>query len=87
MEFGRVEPFELAEIDFGLPVDSDFTNKTLAASTLSDPLIIHVGCPRWGNKGWIGRVYPPKTDPKQFLDEYSKQFNAIELNATCEDRF
>lgn len=82
MEFGRVEDFELAEIDFVLPVDSDLTIKTLAASKLSDPISIHVGCPRWGNKGWIGRVYPPKTNEKQFLNEYSKQFNSIELNAT-----
>jgi len=82
MEFGRVEPIELENIDFGLPVDSDFTNKTLAGSKPSDPLSIHVGCPRWGNKGWIGRVYPPKTKENQFLSEYSKQFNTIELNAT-----
>ena len=82
MEFGRVDALELTEIDFGLPADSDFTNKTLTASKSSDSLSIHVGCPRWGNKGWIGRVFPPKTNEKQFLNEYSKQFNTIELNAT-----
>jgi len=82
MEFGRVDPLELAEIDFGLPVDSDLTNKTLAASELSDSLSIHVGCTKWGNRGWIGRLYPPKTEEKQFLNEYSKQFNTLELNAT-----
>lgn len=82
MEFGRVEPFELANIDFGLPVDSDLTNKTFAGSKPGDTLKIHVGCPRWGNKGWIGRVYPPKTKADQFLNEYSKLFNTIELNAT-----
>jgi uncharacterized protein YecE (DUF72 family) len=82
MEFGRVDPLELSEIDFGLPVDSELTNKTLLESTGSDGLNIYVGCPRWGNKGWIGRVYPPKTNEKQFLNEYGKQFNSIELNAT-----
>jgi uncharacterized protein YecE (DUF72 family) len=82
MEFGRVEPFELANIDFGLTDDSDLTNKTLAGSTPGDPLNIYVGCPRWGNKSWIGRVYPPKTKADQFLNEYCKQFNTIELNAT-----
>lgn len=82
MEFGRVDSSELSEIDFGLPVDSELTNKTLSESKGSDGVNIYIGCPRWGNKGWIGRVYPPKTNEKQFLNEYSKQFNSIELNAT-----
>ncbi|NOW96083.1 DUF72 domain-containing protein [Mucilaginibacter sp. SG564] len=82
MEFGRVDSLELSEIEFGLPVDSELTNKTLLESNGNDGLNIYVGCPRWGNKGWIGRVYPPKTNEKQFLNEYSKQFNSIELNAT-----
>jgi uncharacterized protein YecE (DUF72 family) len=82
LQFGRVDPSELSEIDFGLPVDTELTNKTLFESNNSDGLNIYVGCPRWGNRGWIGRVYPPKTSDKQLLTEYSKQFNSIELNAT-----
>jgi uncharacterized protein YecE (DUF72 family) len=82
MEFGRIDISELSEIDFGLPADSELTNKTLLESKTTDGLNIYVGCPRWGNKRWIGRVYPPKTKDNQFLSEYSKQFNTIELNAT-----
>ena len=82
MEFGRVESSELSDIDFGLPVDSDLTNKTLAASDNNDNLTIHVGCTKWGNRGWLGTLYPPKTNDKQFLNEYGKQFNTLELNAT-----
>ena len=82
MEFGRIDPSELSEINFEFPVDSDLTNKTLAASGNHDNLNIHVGCTKWGNRGWIGRIYPPKTPDKQFLNEYCKQFNTLELNAT-----
>jgi len=82
MEFGRVDTLQLSEIYFRLPVDSELTDKTLLESNGTDGLNIYIGCPRWGNKGWIGRVYPPKTNEKQFLNEYSKQFNSIELNAT-----
>jgi uncharacterized protein YecE (DUF72 family) len=82
MEFGRLDALELSKIDFGLPTDSDLTNKTLAASQHSNNFNTHIGCTKWGNKGWIGRIYPPKTKDKEFLNEYGKQFNTIELNST-----
>ena len=82
MEFGRVELSELADIDFSLPPDPDLTNETLAASDNQNALNIHIGCTKWGNKGWLGRLYPPNTKEKQFLNEYAKQFNTLELNAS-----
>lgn len=82
MEFGRVDALELSAINFELPSDSDLTNKTLAASNNNDNLKIHVGCTKWGNRGWLGRIYPPKTPDKLFLNEYCKQFNTLELNAS-----
>lgn len=81
MEFGRVPHEELCNVDFGLPPDSQFTKDVLAASAKS-PIKVHVGCAKWGRKEWVGKIYPPKTKEANFLDEYVKHFDCIELNAT-----
>jgi uncharacterized protein YecE (DUF72 family) len=82
MEFGRVTPQELAAIDFTLPPNPELTIATLAAAKKGQPLQVHVGCAKWGRKEWVGKIYPPKTKDANFLDEYVKHFDCIELNAT-----
>jgi uncharacterized protein YecE (DUF72 family) len=82
MEFGRVTPGELMEVDFTLPPDPELTIKTLASAKNDQPLQVHVGCAKWGRKEWLGKIYPPKTKDANFLDEYVKHFDCIELNAT-----
>ncbi|MEO6151346.1 MAG: DUF72 domain-containing protein [Mucilaginibacter sp.] len=82
MEFGRVTTEELAGVDFILPPDPEFTISTLAAAPKGQPLQVHVGCAKWGRKEWVGKIYPPKTKDANFLDEYVKHFDSIELNAT-----
>jgi uncharacterized protein YecE (DUF72 family) len=82
MEFGRVNPEEIATIDFTLPPDTELTISTLKAAKSDEPLQIHIGCAKWGRKEWIGQIYPPKTKEANFLDEYVKHFDCIELNAT-----
>ncbi|MET3980756.1 uncharacterized protein YecE (DUF72 family) [Mucilaginibacter sp. UYP25] len=82
MEFGRVTEQELPLIDFTLPPDPAFTRETLAAADKSQLLQVHVGCAKWGRKEWVGQIYPPKTKDANFLDEYVKHFDCIELNAT-----
>ena len=82
MEFGRVRPEELSEVDFSLPPDPELTITTLKASKNKQPLQVHVGCAKWGRKEWVGKIYPPKTKDADFLDEYVKHFDCIELNAT-----
>lgn len=82
MEFGRVTEDELPLVDFTLPPDPDFTRATLAAADKNQPLQVHVGCAKWGRKEWVGQIYPPKTKDANFLDEYVKHFDCIELNAT-----
>ena len=82
MEFGRVNPEELATVDFTLPPDPELTINTLKAAKSNQPLQVHVGCAKWGRKEWIGQIYPPKTKEANFLDEYVKHFDCIELNAT-----
>jgi uncharacterized protein YecE (DUF72 family) len=82
MEFGRVNPEELFNVDFTLPPDPELTVKTLTAAKGDKPLQVHVGCAKWGRKEWLGKIYPPKTKDANFLDEYVKHFDCIELNAT-----
>jgi len=82
MEFGRVKPEELPEVDFSLPPDPALTIATLKAAKNDRPLQVHVGCAKWGRKEWLGKIYPPKTKDANFLDEYVKHFDCIELNAT-----
>jgi len=82
MEFGRVTPGELMEVDFMLPPDTDLTSTTLQSAKNTAPLQVHVGCAKWGRKEWLGKIYPPKTKDANFLDEYVKHFDCIELNAT-----
>ncbi|GAA4906972.1 DUF72 domain-containing protein [Mucilaginibacter defluvii] len=82
MEFGRVAPEELALVDFSLPADPQITIDTLAASNRQGGLQVHVGCAKWGRKEWVGKIYPSKTKDANFLDEYVKHFDCIELNAT-----
>jgi uncharacterized protein YecE (DUF72 family) len=82
MEFGRVNPEELAAVDFTLPPDPELTITTLKAAKSNQSLQVHVGCAKWGRKEWIGQIYPPKTKDANFLDEYVKHFDCIELNAT-----
>ncbi|MES2377799.1 MAG: DUF72 domain-containing protein [Bacteroidota bacterium] len=82
MEFGRVTPEELPLLDFTLPPDPELTIKTLASAKNNQPLQVHVGCAKWGRKEWVGQIYPPKTKDANFLDEYVKHFDSIELNAT-----
>lgn len=31
---------------------------------------------------WVGKIYPPKTKEKDFLQHYVEHYNCIELNAT-----
>lgn len=80
MEFGRVEPNEINSIDFKLPADGEITELTLAGKEVENPKFF-VGCAKWGRKEWINLIYPPKTKEKDFLGEYVKHFNSIELNA------
>ena len=82
MEFGRVTPGELMEVDFTLPPDPVLTIKTLKTAKNEQRLQVHVGCAKWGRKEWVGKIYPPKTKDANFLDEYVKHFDCIELNAT-----
>ncbi len=81
MEFGKLQNIE--HVDFSLPKDAAGT--TLFLSHL-EPKVnkneIFIGCTGWNMKQWVGNIYPPKTKTADYLEQYAKQFNTIELNAT-----
>lgn len=81
MEFGRAEPSAINSIDFSLPGDGRITAKTLPGVPAPGGCKFHVGMAKWGRKEWVGDFYPPKTKERDFLTEYAKRVDSIELNA------
>jgi uncharacterized protein YecE (DUF72 family) len=81
MEFGRVAEYELNSIDFSLPQEPAF-NKTILSGKKNKNAKVYVGCAKWGREEWVGKIYPPKTKEKDFLQHYVQHYNSIELNAT-----
>ncbi len=79
MDFGKLP--SLDNIDFTLPQDHADTARVLRQANKIQPQIF-IGCPVWADKGFVGKLYPKGTRETDFLNEYGKQFNAIELNAT-----
>jgi uncharacterized protein YecE (DUF72 family) len=81
MDFGLLSPDEFPLVDFTLPEDGLLTKKVLQDARPANPEV-YIGCAKWGRKEWLGMIYPEKTKEANFLDEYVKHFNSIELNAT-----
>ncbi|MGF1480946.1 MAG: DUF72 domain-containing protein [Cyanophyceae cyanobacterium] len=42
----------------------------------------YLGCAVWSYPGWVGNLYPPKSQPAEFLRLYSQRFTAVEGNTT-----
>lgn len=81
MEFGRVTEEELNSIDFSLPAEPAYNKSVLKAGPVKNPKV-YLGCAKWGREEWVGKIYPPKTKEKDFLQHYVNHYNSIELNAT-----
>jgi uncharacterized protein YecE (DUF72 family) len=81
MEFGKVTSSELEKINFSLPSEP-IENKIVLKGKKIKSAEIYIGCAKWGRKEWIGKIYPKGTKDANFLDEYVKHYNSIELNAT-----
>src|ERR1044071_1607459 len=81
MEFGRVPEFELDSVNFGLPAEPPMNEKVLPGKKVDDAKV-YMGCAKWGRPEWVGKIYPPKTKEKDFLQHYVEHYNSIELNAT-----
>lgn len=81
MDFGRVPENELINVDFSLPPDPSFNTTVLKGKAVENPKV-YIGCAKWGRTEWLGKIYPPKTKEKDFLEHYVQHYNSIELNAT-----
>jgi uncharacterized protein YecE (DUF72 family) len=81
MEFGRVEENELNTIDFSLPAEPAFNKKILNGQPVKQPKV-YLGCAKWGQPEWVGKIYPLKTRERNFLQHYVEHYNSIELNTT-----
>ena len=82
MDFGKVELEDLTRIDLTLPPDHEGTTRLLKKQKSKTKTKVFVGCAKWGRKDWVGKIYPLKTKETDFLPQYAKRFNCIELNAT-----
>lgn len=81
MKFGKLE--DVSEVDFSLP--DDHISTTHFFNQIDKPAshsIIYTGATSWNNDAWKGRIYPEKTPKTRYIQEYGRQFNSIELNAT-----
>jgi uncharacterized protein YecE (DUF72 family) len=81
MDFGHLHHTKLAAVDFSLPPEPSMNAEVLSGKRAADPKV-YVGCPRWGVKEWVGKLYPKGTKDSHFLEEYIRQFNCVELNST-----
>lgn len=79
MDFGKVADRDIQYIDFTLPNDGVSVEQTVPGVPTNTKC--YVGCSKWGRQEWIGMIYPPKTKEADFLEEYAKHFECIELNA------
>ena len=53
-----------------------------ARPTQPSPAGLHVGCPIWTNKDWLGSYFPLGIKEQDYLLYYAQQFNSLELNTT-----
>ncbi len=81
MEFGRISERKLNTIDYKLPEDSPLNKVILTGTRLSSPKV-YIGCSKWGRSEWIGKIFPRRTEERGFLENYAKNYNGIELDAT-----
>jgi len=54
-------------------------NSIWEVATLTE---ISLGTQSLGSRSWIGRFYPPNAKPGEYLQFYSRIFNAVEINTT-----
>lgn len=80
MDFGRLPSVE--GLDLSLPPDPPENARVLTGRPAPAPRVI-VGCPSWNHPEWIGKVYTLGPKSREFLPEYVRQFNGIEVNATA----
>ncbi len=79
MDFGKLPNIE--NVDFTFPMEH-MGNVNILPGFPSEEFSIHIGCPIWAEKSWVGKIYPKGAKEKDFLSFYAQKFSSIELNAT-----
>jgi uncharacterized protein YecE (DUF72 family) len=81
MEFGKVQNLDV--IDWTLPpLNAPSVSFLNSLPAVTPRTTFYVGAPAWGHKAWVGKIYPAKAKPAEFLSHYAKSFNTIELNSS-----
>lgn len=83
MDFGKLPSVD--HLRFSLPPSEDRSLRILSSfSNVHSPSgeNIFVGAPVWVCPKWVGSIYPKKLPSSQYLSEYGKHFNSVELNST-----
>lgn len=75
MEFGKVA--HLDDIIWNLP-----PKPQIGVVKSSKPINFHIGTTGWAEKEWVGSIYPKGTKAADYLCQYAKIFDSIELNTT-----
>ncbi|MBV7529501.1 DUF72 domain-containing protein [Chitinophaga sp. sic0106] len=81
MKFGTVPASMLDDIDFKIPAEPLWNKRVLKGTPVRKPRVFS-GAAKWARREWIDLLYPAGTRENQYLQEYIKHFNSIELNAT-----
>lgn len=82
MDFGKLTNVDA--VDFTLPQDHPDTARflsNLSRERRPEPHVL-LGCPRWADRGFHGKIFPPRTKQAEQLSAYAKSFDTIELNTT-----
>ncbi len=79
MEFGKLSSVD--NVKFNLPADHPDTQAVLDSLPATTPTL-RIGLPRWADKALLGELYAKGTKQAEFLREYSRHFETVELNST-----
>lgn len=80
MEFGHIEDIEA--IDFTLPPETAFTQRTLAEADPNVMFKVYVGASKWNEKTWKGKIYPTTAPDNELLPHYAQNFNTVEFGTS-----
>jgi uncharacterized protein YecE (DUF72 family) len=78
MEFGKLS--DISKVNWTLPQEDPKIHEVLSHS--KNNFKLYVGATAWGNRHYLGKIYPPKTGAEEFLAYYAKYFSCIELNSS-----
>lgn len=79
MDFGKLS--DISGVDFSLPEEPCWTKRFLSAKE-NRLGRLHIGCPSWTSRDWVGKIYSPSLPVSDYLATYAQHFSAIELNVT-----